>query len=92
MKNKLFMYDYTIDNHVVDRVTEMRDLGVIMDRKLSFAAHTEYITNKSKAILQFVKRQSLKFDTDVKKILLLFDKDHLITLFPSACIKMTLNK
>lgn len=56
-------------NHIIDRVTEMRDLGVIMDKKLSFAAHTEYITNKSNAVLQFVKRQSPKFDTDVKKIL-----------------------
>lgn len=32
-------------------------------------AQTEYKTNKSNAVLQFVKRQSSKFDTDVKKIL-----------------------
>lgn len=35
----------------------MRDLGVIMDPKLKFLAHHEYIINKSMSILGFIRRQ-----------------------------------
>lgn len=33
--------DHTIDNHVIEREDEIQDLGVILDRKFTFAAHIE---------------------------------------------------
>lgn len=61
--------DYKINDHVIDRVDEMRDLDVIMDRKLSFVPHIEYVSTKAAAVLQFIKRESHKLHPDVVKIL-----------------------
>ena len=56
MKQKPIIQDYTINNQNIVRVNEIRDLGIILDRKLSFDSHIEYICNKANAALQFVKR------------------------------------
>lgn len=40
-----------------------------MNCKMSFNSHFEYIDNKSKAVLNFVKRQLQYFDNDIIKIL-----------------------
>lgn len=62
--------DYYINNKIIERTDKIRDLGVIFDSKMSFIRHMEYIINKSKAMLSFVKRQCYKtFDIDVAKLL-----------------------
>ncbi|XP_031629236.1 uncharacterized protein LOC116344703, partial [Contarinia nasturtii] len=47
--------NYTYGDHVFDRVTEHKDLGTIIDSKLSFAKHIDAITSKATAALGFVK-------------------------------------
>lgn len=62
--------DYYIKGVVIERIESIRDLGVILDTKLSFSAHFEYVSNKAHAMLAFVKRHCYKtFDTDIAKML-----------------------
>lgn len=68
-KNNSIMHNYTIKGQLIDRVSEIRDLGVIIDRKMNFNRHIEYVCNKANAALQFVKRQSFNFEKDIIKIL-----------------------
>lgn len=67
-KNRVH-FDYCIRGHKIDRVTEIKDLGIMMDENLQFNKHLEYITNKAKNALYFVQRQSYKLDHDVVRIL-----------------------
>ena len=48
--------DYTYGSHTFKRVTEHRDLGVIIDQKLNFVRHINAITSKPTAALGFIKR------------------------------------
>jgi ribonucleases P/MRP protein subunit RPP40 len=48
--------NYTYGDHTFKRVSEFRDLGVIVDEKFSFSKHIESIVAKSYAALGFVKR------------------------------------
>lgn len=62
--------DYFIRGEKIKRTENIRDLGVILDPKLSFSQHFEYISNKAHAMLAFVKRQCYKtFNTDIAKML-----------------------
>lgn len=62
--------DYFIKGEVIQRTESIRDLGVMLDPKLSFAQHFEYVSNKAHAMLAFVKRQCYKtFDVDIAKML-----------------------
>lgn len=69
LKRKSILYDYVIDEQPVERVNHIRDLGVMMDSKLNFNIHYEYISNKAMNVLLFVKRQMKFFDNDIIKIL-----------------------
>lgn len=42
-KKNPILNDYFIDDVKIERVFEIRDLVVIMDSKLSFVSHFEYI-------------------------------------------------
>lgn len=55
-KSNTFLADYIYGNHTFKRVSEQRDLGVIIDDKLNFSKHIEMITAKATAALGFVKR------------------------------------
>lgn len=66
-KNKPIIRDYKLGGSKIKRVSKIRDLGVILDQKLS--AHIEYTVNKAKASLNFIKRQSSNFNKDTIKIL-----------------------
>lgn len=68
-KRNPIMYDYIMNDHPIERVSSIRDLGVLLDHKLNFNEHIEYITTKARAILKFVNRQSQYFQRDVIKIL-----------------------
>lgn len=50
-------YDYTISGATVDRVSHLRDLGVILDDKLSFTKHYDRIASSGHSVLGFVKRR-----------------------------------
>jgi hypothetical protein len=52
---------YSINGTAVERVDEIKDLGVIMDGKMSFLPHIEAIISKSSKMLGFIKRISRDF-------------------------------
>lgn len=69
-KKTPIVFNYTINGTPIERVDIIRDLGVMMDAKLNFNAHIEYIKKKAMLILGFVKRQCrLSFNTDVAVLL-----------------------
>jgi hypothetical protein len=47
---------YSINGTALEKVDEIKDLGVIMDRKISFLPHIEAIISKSSRMLGFIKR------------------------------------
>ena len=47
---------YFYGNYEFKRVSEHRDLGVIIDNKLSFTSHIEFIVSKATSALGFLKR------------------------------------
>lgn len=55
-------FDYCIYHSIIERVSEIKDLGVILDRKLSFTSHFDYIVLKAKSRLAWIKRFSYEFD------------------------------
>ena len=55
------VYDYKICNSALKRVKEIRDLGVIFDREMSFKPHVEYITSRDSMMLGFIKRSCREF-------------------------------
>lgn len=69
-KRNPIVVNYTINGQPLQRFTKMRDLGVMMDPKLSFRFHMEFIKNKADSTMAFVKRECYKsFNMDVAKIL-----------------------
>lgn len=51
-----FLFPYTINNVTLDRVTIKRDLGILMDDKLSFKDHVDDLTRKAFRMLGFIFR------------------------------------
>jgi Reverse transcriptase (RNA-dependent DNA polymerase) len=52
---------YNISNQNLDKASKIRDLGIILDDKLTFKNHCDMITNKAKSLLGFIKRRSKEF-------------------------------
>lgn len=70
-KTKIIQSNYTIDNYELSRCVNIRDLGVIHDRKLIFDEHINSIINKASKALGFVLRTSRAF-TNIKTIKILY--------------------
>jgi hypothetical protein len=54
--------DLRIEGHELERVEEIKDLGVILDTKMSFLSHVETIISKSAKMLGFIKRILSEFN------------------------------
>lgn len=54
-------FDYKINSDSIDRVNEVKDLGVIFDSKLSFRSHVQSIVKKAYRNLGFVIRTTKDF-------------------------------
>jgi hypothetical protein len=52
---------YSINGTALERVDEIKDLGVIMDGKIAFLPHIEAIISKSSRMLGFIERISRDF-------------------------------
>lgn len=65
-------YPYKIDTNLIPRVHEMRDLGVIIDSKLSYNNHIDYIVRGAFKNLGFIKR-SCKYFKSEKTLINLFN-------------------
>jgi hypothetical protein len=56
------VFDYRIGGHELEHVEEIKDLGFILDTRMSFLSHVGTIISKSARILGFFKRISRKFN------------------------------
>jgi hypothetical protein len=52
---------YVIGQDTLERIDVVRDLGVLMDTKLSFKQHIDHVISKAKLILGFIKRQTREY-------------------------------
>jgi hypothetical protein len=52
---------YSINGTALERVDEIKDLGVIIDSRMSFLPHIEAIISKSSRMLDIIKRISSDF-------------------------------
>lgn len=55
------VYNYSINNVAIKKISLIRDLGVIFDSKLTFEAHYQHIINSSFRMLGFITRSLYKF-------------------------------
>lgn len=60
-KSRQPIYDYFLEGNLLERVDHIRDLGVILDSKLSFKFHIDYLDINVRKNIYFVKRFSFKF-------------------------------
>ena len=57
----VILFNYEIKSIILTRSDFIKDLGVILDRKLQFHDHIDAIISKSMAMLGFLKRNSSEF-------------------------------
>lgn len=60
-KSQQPIYDYFLGGNLLERVDHIRDLGVILDSKLSYKFHIEYLNINVRKKIYFIKRFSFKF-------------------------------
>ena len=56
-----FSFDYVVGSEILEKVTEINDLGVVFDRKFAFKSHIDYIVSKANISLGFVKHYAREF-------------------------------
>ena len=56
------MFNYEILGNPLERLNEIRDLGVVFDRTLSFARHVDLIIAKAYSMLGFMMRICADFN------------------------------
>lgn len=61
-------FSYTIDHHKLDRVSEIRDLGLILDCRLHLDRYIDHITSKAYKLYGFVMRSCKEFTRPVSYI------------------------
>ena len=49
-------YNYKIDSNPIERIGTFKDLGIIVDKTLSWSSHIQAIVNKSKKVCGAIKR------------------------------------
>lgn len=54
-------FKFTLGNQLIQRSDKLRDLGVILDSKLTFVEHFNTMVNKAFSMLGFIKRFSYNF-------------------------------
>lgn len=69
--NNKITYFYNINGHVLERCTQVSDLGVIFDSSLTFVPHILHITNSAMKTLGFIFRNTREF-TNISSLKLLF--------------------
>lgn len=59
-----------INGVLIPEVSEVKDLGIIIDKKLKFNAHIDSIVNRSAKMLGFLKRNTKEFRNPYSKTML----------------------
>ena len=60
--NNVVINSYKIGNDTLERIKVVRDLGVLMDQKLTFNHHIDKIHNSGMTMLGFIKRRACEFN------------------------------
>jgi hypothetical protein len=55
-KRTVIMYDYYMGNQLLERCENMKDLGIIIDRKLNWNVHVSKTVSKANKVMGLVKR------------------------------------
>lgn len=55
-------FNYSINDSIIERVDQIKDLGVILDEKLNFKAHIESMIAKARSRLAWIKRFANEFN------------------------------
>ncbi|CAH2084629.1 unnamed protein product [Euphydryas editha] len=69
-KNKPYVYNYLISGSLLNVVDTIKDLGVIIDRKLTFIPHIDTIIKKASKSLGFIIRNTKSFLKTETKVFL----------------------
>ncbi|WP_255576948.1 hypothetical protein, partial [Enterobacter cloacae complex sp. 2DZ2F20B] len=64
-------YKYELNDTEIDRVFQIKDLGVVVDSKLSFIPHFQHICDHANRMLGFIIRNTVGF-TNVDSLLVLY--------------------
>ena len=64
---KPLTYMYTLDNHILEKVTNNPYLGVILSEDLKWATHINKICNKANSTLGFIRRNLKNCDKSFKE-------------------------
>ncbi|XP_055387804.1 uncharacterized protein LOC129616266 [Condylostylus longicornis] len=59
--NNFINFSYRVNNFILDSVDEIKDLGIILDNRLTFNPHIDHVISKAFSMLGFIKRQSAHF-------------------------------
>jgi len=70
--HKEINFNYTLDGFALERVNSIRDLGVIVDSKLTFNNHIDEVVKASLKSLGFVIRSTGEF-TDLGTLITLYN-------------------
>ena len=60
-KNLTLLYLYHINDAVLINVDKMLDLGIYIDKRLSFKCHVDYMINKANMVMGFIIREGREF-------------------------------
>ena len=66
-KKESVLFDYKLSGTIIPREAFVKDLGVILDAKLTYRQHTAYIVDKASRNLGLVFRMTKDF-TDVYRV------------------------
>ena len=61
------IFPYSIDNVILDYVTEQKDLGIIVNSRLTWHSHHQYILNKATTMFNLLRRTCHFVNNPVKK-------------------------
>ena len=67
--NNLANFDLSIDNQVIERVNQVKYLGMILDENLNFNAHIDYTIKKASSRLGAVRRARKFLDISTSLVL-----------------------
>lgn len=63
-KKQPILFNYNLSGTQIERVSHIKDLGVVLDEQLSFKKHISYVVGKASSVLGFIFRTAKEF-TDV---------------------------
>ena len=56
-KNSEFVFSYHFDGSILPFSNSIRDLGIYLDKKLTFSHHIDFVVNRANSVLGFIKRE-----------------------------------